>query len=233
VATVCFDIETVGLDWDSLDDARKTYLLKNCKTDEERQNVRNWLSLWPLSGHIVVLAMANPDTDHGRVWYEKADGRLEEMSDDGRFEFIGDTEQAMLREFWEHVAKFDRFVTFNGRGFDVPWVMLRSAIHGIRPSKNLMGYRYSLRPHTDLLEVLTFFGSGGSAARKWNLDFACKAFGIESPKEQGIDGYAVGPYYRQGRLREIIDYCRRDVEATIALFRKLEATLHPVLDSGR
>ena len=31
-----------------------------------------------------------------------------------------------------------------------------------------------------------------------------------------MDGYAVGPYYRAGRLREIALYCRRDVEATAA-----------------
>ena len=107
--------------------------------------------------------------------------------------------------------------------------MLRSAALGIPATKNLVGYRYSVRPHTDLLDVLSFFG----AARKWNLDFACKAFGIESPKEHGMDGYSVGPYYRAGRLREIALYGRRDVEATARLFRKLEKTLLPVFRDGR
>jgi predicted PolB exonuclease-like 3'-5' exonuclease len=120
-------------------------------------------------------------------------------------------------------------VTFNGRGFDGPFLMLRSAALGIPATKNLVGYRYSLRPHTDLLDVLSFFG----ASRKWTLDFACKALGIESPKEQGIDGYSVGPYYRSGRLREIALYCRRDVEATARLYQKLEKTLLPALEDRR
>jgi hypothetical protein len=227
--SVVFDIETVGLSWEELDDGQRTYLLKNARTDEERQRMPELLSLWPFTGRVVVLAMVNPDSGKGRVWYEKADGRLEEESEDGRFQFIGDTERTFLQEFWKAMTRFDHFVTFNGRGFDGPFLMLRSATLGIKVTRNLVGYRYALRPHTDLLEAITFFG----ASRKWNLDYACKAFGVESPKEHGIDGYSVGPFYRAGRLREIALYCRRDVEATSALYRKLKETLLPALEDGR
>ena len=229
VASVVFDIETVGIEWETLDDAQRTYLAKNARTDEERQKLPELLSLWPLTGRVVVLAMVNPDTGRGRVWYEKTDGRAEEKSSDGLFTFIGDIEPIFLGEFWKAIARYNRFVTFNGRSFDGPFLMLRSAMLGVPVSKNLAGYRYAVRPHTDLLDVISFFG----ASRKWNLDFACKAFGIESPKEHGMDGYSVGPYYRAGRLREIALYCRRDVEATARLFQKLEQTLLPVFKEGR
>jgi hypothetical protein len=229
VASVVFDIETVGVDWHSLDDAQRTYLEKNAKTDEERRKMPELLSLWPFTGRIVVLAMVNPESGRGRLWYEKTDGRAEEVTDDGLFQLIGDTEPVFLAEFWKAIARFDRFVTFNGRTFDGPFLMLRSAALGIAPTKNLVGYRYAIKPHVDLLDVITFFG----ASRKWNLDFACKAFGVESPKEHGIDGYSVGPYYRSGRLREIALYCRRDVEATARLFRKVEKTLLPVMKDVR
>ncbi len=229
MASVVFDIETVGFEWESLDDAQRTYLQKNARSDEELQKLPEMLSLWAFTGRIVVLAMVNPDSGRGRVWYEKTDGRVEETSSDGLFTFIGDTEPVFLAEFWKAVARFHRFVTFNGRRFDGPFLMLRSAMHGIPVSKNLTGYRYALRPHTDLLDVISFFG----ASRKWNLDFACKAFGVESPKEHGMDGYSVGPYYRAGRLQEIALYCRRDVEATARLFQKLENTLLPALKDAR
>lgn len=229
MATVVFDIETVGCDWDSLDDSQKTYLMKNARGDEERQRLPDNLSLWAFTGRIVVLAMLNPDSGRGRVWYEKTDGRREETSSDGLFTFVGDAEPTFLAEFWSAIARFHRFVTFNGRGFDGPFLMLRSAALDIPVTKNLAGYRYALRPHTDLLDVLSFFG----ASRKWNLDFACKALGIESPKDHGMDGYSVGPYYRTGRLREIALYCRRDVEATARLYRKLEKTLLPVMEDTR
>jgi len=229
MASVVFDIETVGVDWESLDDAQRTYLQKNCRTEEERAKLPELLSLWPFTGRIVVLAMVNPESGRGRVWYEKTDGRLEETSSDGLFTFIGDLEPALLSEFWKAIARFHRFVTFNGRCFDGPFLMLRSAILGIPAVKNLVGYRYAIRPHLDLLDVVSFFG----ASRKWNLDFTCKAFGVDSPKEHGMDGFSVGPYYRAGRLREIAQYCRRDVEATARLYLKIEKTLLPVMKDQR
>ncbi len=227
MATVVLDIETAGHSWDALDDAQRTYLRKNARTDEERERLPETLSLWPLTGKIIVVAMLNPDTGRGRIWYEKEGERVEEASSDGRFKFVGAPEAEFLAEFWKAMRRFQRFVTFNGRGFDGPYLMLRSAVLGIPATRNLVGYRYALKPHTDLLEAITFFG----ASRKWNLDFACKAFGVESPKEQGMDGFSVGPYYRSGRIREIAAYCRRDVEATAGLYRKLEKTLLPALEN--
>ncbi|HEX9303468.1 MAG TPA: ribonuclease H-like domain-containing protein [Thermoanaerobaculia bacterium] len=229
MASVVFDIETVGVSWESLDDGQRTYLTKYVRNEDERDKVPDLLSLWPLTGRIVVLGMVNPDSGRGRVWYEKDDGRLEETSADGLFTFVGDSEPAFLEEFWSAIVRFDRFVSFNGRCFDGPFLMLRSAALGIRVTKNLCGYRYAIKPHTDLLDVLSLFG----ASRKWNLDFACKVFGVESPKEHGLDGYAVGHYYREKRLREIALYCRRDVEATAQLFQKLEKTLLPALEDTR
>ncbi len=189
VATVVLDIETAGQSWDSLDDAQRTYLAKNARSDEEREKLPDMLSLWPLTGKIIVVAMLNPESGRGRIWYEKTDGRSEETSADRLFTFVGDEERVFLGEFWKAMRRFQRFVTFNGRGFDGPFLMLRSAALGIPVTRNLVGYRYALKPHTDLLEAISFFG----ASRKWNLDFACKAFGVESPKEQGMDGFSVGP----------------------------------------
>ena len=159
----------------------------NARTDEERQKLPENLSLWPFTGRVVVLSMLNPKSGRGRVWYEKNDGRHEEKSSDGLFTFVGDTEPAFLAEFWTAITRFHRFVTFNGRGFDGPFLMLRSAALGIPVKKNLLGRRYALKPHTDLLEVLSFFG----ASRKWNLDFACKAFGDREPEGAG-DGRLFG-----------------------------------------
>jgi hypothetical protein len=56
------------------------------------------------------------------------------------------------------------------------------------------------------------------AARRFNLDFYCKAFGIESPKSEGVSGMDVPDLLREGRHREIADYCLRDVEATVRLY---------------
>ena len=57
------------------------------------------------------------------------------------------------------------------------------------------------------------------AARRFNLDFYCKAFGIESPKSQGVTGMDIGSLLAEGRFREIAEYCLRDVKATVLLYQ--------------
>ena len=59
--------------------------------------------------------------------------------------------------------------------------------------KNWLGYRYQTDPHCDLAEQFTFYSVSGrdGAARRFNLDFYCKAFGIDSPKAHGVTGLDV------------------------------------------
>ena len=136
-------------------------------------------------------------------------------------------------------GKYQAVVTFNGRNFDCPFLMLRSAVLGIRPSINMMagtrwefkvggstGDRYSGAEHIDLLDKLTFnagFDKVG-ATRKFNLNFYTKSFGIASPKSQTIAGDKVPIFYAEGRTREIAEYCMRDVRATSELYRKMART---------
>ncbi len=87
--------------------------------------------------------------------------------------------------------------------------------------KDWLGYRYTCEPHCDLAEQFTFYGVSGrdGAARRFNLDFYCKAFGIESPKSHGVSGLDVNRLIEEGRYREIAEYCLRDVQATMELYR--------------
>ncbi|MGH9422105.1 MAG: hypothetical protein ACRD3J_19160, partial [Thermoanaerobaculia bacterium] len=56
-------------------------------------------------------------------------------------------------------------------------------------------------------------------------DLACKVFGVETSKGEGIDGRSVETWYRAGRHREIADYCLDDVRATSELYEKLAPSL--------
>jgi predicted PolB exonuclease-like 3'-5' exonuclease len=130
-------------------------------------------------------------------------------------------ETELLTEFWNVARHYDGIITFNGRGFDVPFIYLRSALLNVPISrKDWLGYRYSTEPHCDLAEQLTFYGVSGrdGAGRRFNLDFYCRAFGIESPKRQGVTGMEVGRLFEERRYREIADYCLRDVRATVELY---------------
>ncbi|NIO19529.1 MAG: 3'-5' exonuclease, partial [Candidatus Aenigmarchaeota archaeon] len=107
-------------------------------------------------------------------------------------EYIADTEAGILRMFWEAVRHYDQIITFNGRGFDAPFLIIRSSIHKIQPTKELMPNRYNLA-HVDLLDLLTFYGA---VRRKFSLHMWCKAFGIKSPKEEGVTGYEVSDLFK-------------------------------------
>lgn len=227
---VVFDIETAGVPWLEVDPMLREWLTRGALDGDAYREKREWRSLTPYAAKAIVIAMLNPESGRGRIWYEKEDGRADSVSEDGRFDRTGTTEKEMLAEFWDALSRFGQVVSFNGRAFDGPFLSVRSAIHGIAPSRNLAGYRYSVAENVDLMEVLTFFGAPGRSMTP-SLHAACTAFGIPSPKSEEMHGHAVGEAYRQGRLGEILDYCRRDVEATAALWRKLEGTLIPLLSA--
>ena len=121
----------------------------------------------------------------------------------------------MLESFWRIVEAADQVITFNGRSFDVPFMMIRSALNKIRPSQNLLAGRYDTSAHIDLLEQLTFYG----LTKKFNLDFYCQAFGVESPKSKGISGMDVKNLYEAGRIKDIAVYCGEDILATYRLYK--------------
>lgn len=215
MASLVFDIETIGLPREALDDAQRDYLTRGAETEEEREAELSKLALSPLTGKVLAIGMLNPETRSGKVLYQAPDGTAS-TSDDGKIEFLPGDEAFLLRTFWEDVKRFDRIVTFNGRGFDCPFLMLRSAILGITPTRNLVPYRYDATKHCDLLDQMTFYG----ATRRYNLDFYCRSFGIRSPKSDGITGADLGPLVERGEFRRIAEYCIGDVIATAELYRR-------------
>lgn len=217
---VVFDIETLGFPLESFDEKQQEYLMKFAETDEEKIEVIQKLNLSPLTAKIIAIGMLNPDSNQGKVFY---DAPAEEpwSSEDGMIEFVASDERSMLEDFWKTITHYAQFITFNGRSFDCPFIMLRSALLGVKATKNLMPYRYASNEHCDLMEQFTFYG----AVRKFNLDFYCKAFNIKSPKSSGITGLDLAPLYNEHRYHEIAEYCIGDVKATSELYHRWLANL--------
>ncbi|MCC6782437.1 MAG: ribonuclease H-like domain-containing protein [Planctomycetes bacterium] len=128
-------------------------------------------------------------------------------------------EATLLESFWSLAAAAETVVTYNGFGFDVPFLVGRSLVHGIPARVDLLSQRFKLRPHLDLLEILGQRGRGPS-----NLDVVCWALGIASPKGE-MDGSMVAPAYESGRIAEIAVYNREDVRATRAVYRRVQELL--------
>ncbi|HAT03539.1 MAG TPA: 3'-5' exonuclease [Candidatus Magasanikbacteria bacterium] len=219
--TVIFDIETVGMDFSSLDDAQKFYLFKGAENDEDKEKAIDQMALWAPTNQIVAIGMLSVESEKGAMYFsasaealaDKQSYKIEDWEDNGIKYWAGD-EKEILEKFWKAISHANKFVTFNGRGFDCPVLMLRSAMLQVKPSRNLMTYRYSTETHVDLLEQLTFY----NATRKFNLDFYCKAFGIESPKSHGVTGHDVGPMFKNGEYEKIARYCAGDLHATRELY---------------
>jgi len=229
MATLVFDIETTALPLENFDEAQQEYLFREADKladatakDAKREEIAKFMSLWPFTSQVVCIAMLNAETQRGQTLFVAEDfEKVEEADAPVKFIPCAD-ETELLAQFWDVAKKYDSVVTFNGRGFDVPFIYLRSALLNVPISKkNWLGYRYATDPHCDLAEQFTFYSVSGrdGAARRFNLDFYCKAFGIESPKSHGVTGMDVGALLAAGKFRDIAEYCLRDVRATVELYK--------------
>ena len=214
---IVFDIETIGVDFDTLDAQSQEHLLNFAETDADKQAVRDGLGFSPLTGEIVAIGIYNPDTEKGAVYYRTDE---KEKSENGLMQYIPcKTEKEILAEFWGTAQFYDQFITFCGHTFDCPYLMIRSAINKIKPSKNLMHNRYAMGPHLDILDRLTNFGA---VRGKRNLHMWCRAFNVESPKDKGVTGDDVMRLYKEKKFLEIAQYCGDDLKATAELFKYWE-----------
>lgn len=230
--TLAFDIEVAGLEWDQVDKETRGYLqLKQAESEKRGHPWHPGAELKDVTGlilglgKIIAIGLWKIPEDTGAVLIEGSGGW-------GQFERLPDskvfrgTEEDILREFWKVASrnKTTQLVSYNGRGYDAPWLSMRSAILGITPSRMLMGYRYSINEHCDLQEVFNFFGS---YRESYSLSYWCRRFGIESPKSK-MDGSQVAGAYRKGMIEDIGEYCLRDTRATAELYKKVELTLLPL-----
>ena len=225
MAKLVFDIETIGGDYDSLDEKTIHSLSawasvgEETEGEENRSAIEGIMGLSPLVGEIVAIGVLDADSNKGAVYYQAPGSDDKEIEENG-IKYKPMTEKEMLEQFWELADECDDFIGFNSRMFDVPFLMIRSAVHGIHPSRDLMSNRYlSLQrdgKHIDLIDQLTFYGA--VSRNKGSLHMWCRAFGIESPKAEGISGDDVGALFKEKRFLDIAKYNARDIVATKELY---------------
>jgi len=226
VPRLIFDIETIGVDFEKLDKKSKEFLLEYAESPEEEQLVKEGLGFSPLTGEVVAIGILNPDTDKGAIYFTDLSNTLEKYSDKDIQYTPCASEKEVLKEFWDTAQLYEQFITFNGRSFDGPYMMIRSAINKIKSSKNLVPYRYETEgygkiiTHLDLLDRLTFFGALHHGRR--GLHMWCQAFGIKSPKDNGITGNDVAQLFKEKKYLDIAQYCAGDLWATKELLNYWE-----------
>jgi 3'-5' exonuclease len=218
---IVFDIETCCFPFENLTESQQEYILRYAEKErdielrtQKKDDAVRYLNLYPFTAKVIAIGILDVLKEKRFVYYENEE-EVEFQSEDGSIHYKGLTESAMLQSFWRIIDVADQIISFNGRGFDAPFVTIRSAMNKVKPTKNLIGKKFDTSFHIDLLEQFTYFG----LIRKFNLDFYCRAFGITSPKSGEINGMEVQRFYQEGRIKEIAAYCAEDISATYELYK--------------
>ena len=218
---IVFDIETSAFDFDTFSESQQEFILRYAEKEPD-ENVRElkreeairFLSLYPFTAKVIAIGMLDTESGKEFVLFDGGD-EMDWNAEESGLKYKSLSEYEMLRLFWDYAKRSNRMISFNGRQFDIPFLMIRSAIHRIKPTRNLLRSRFNNSAHIDLLEEFTFHG----LIKKFNLDFYCKSFGIESPKSHGVSGMDVKQLYDAGRFKEIAIYCGDDVKAQFELYK--------------
>ncbi len=225
MATLIIDIETVGYDWESISLSSQLSLTKWIGKNDDSlesneiclQKVKNRLNLSPFTARIVSLALYDVERDIGSVYFtsDNPDNSFQTDSFTGKVR----CEKEMLEDFWDGARNYDKFVTFNGRAFTIPFLYHRSAINNIRPSIDISKIRYLDRQpfphHVDLLDEFTFYGM---MQKRPSLQILADAYGIEA--EVLVNGDKISEMFRQKKFRDVALSSTNDVLVIKELYEK-------------
>src|SRR5215510_803776 len=140
---------------------------------------------------------------------------------DSAVQVLQGEETDIIRNFWKLALDCNLFVGHNILDFDLRFIYQRSVIHQIKPSRDIPFTRFRNVPIYDTMQEWSKWGREHAS-----LDLLAKALNIPSPKET-LDGSKVYPYYRAGKISEIIEYCKRDVDSMRQVYRRLTFTKGP------
>lgn len=133
-------------------------------------------------------------------------------------------ERMILSEFWQYLRGFDTkqdlIIGHKIMDFDLPFIIQRSVINGVRPTVEFYFGKYRNAPIYDTMRVWDCWKWGGATSLK-KLAFA---LGLENPKAGGIDGANLYEHFLNGNFEEIYKYCMRDVKTTRNIWRKMNFT---------
>lgn len=130
MSKLVFDLETIGENYDELDEKTQEVLTRWIKKESESEQeyqiqleeLKDGLGFSPLTGQICAIGVLDIDKNKGVVYYQHPGDAPKDFEENG-VTFRAMSEKEMLEKFWEGARSYDEFVTFNGRAFDVPFLM--------------------------------------------------------------------------------------------------------------
>ena len=139
------------------------------------------------------------------------------------------TEADLIKRFFDGIDQYTpELVSWNGGGFDLPVLHYRALLHKIQAARywelgdedrefryNNYLSRFHWR-HVDVMDVLAGFQPRARAG----LDAIAVMLGF--PGNMGLKGDQVWPYYIDGKIGEIRNYCETDVLNTYLVFLRFQ-----------
>lgn len=218
------DIETVGIekDYDTCKE-KKPQIAEQFSNyfdwfekrfpEDKGKNLNDMFSrraaLVPEFAKIVTISVAFV-TDSGEI-------KTQTFSDHDEFKLLKDSQKLLDR-----VGKLDFWLCgHNLKNFDIPMLSKRMVINGLLPPSILPSY--DTKPWEikaiDTKEIWQF----GSYTSIGSLDLVCSTMDIPTPKNGEVTGDKVhDSYWNKDMLKEISEYCERDVVVLIDFIKKLK-----------
>lgn len=163
-------------------------------------------------GHIICIGLA---TDNGEptALFQGTEAKI--MTD--AYAFIQEA-ATMATKSGSQVEREITFVGHNLSGFDLRFLFHRSVVLGFKPPACLMKAMRAKPWDSCIADTMLMWSPDRD--KRISLDKLCKALGIQTPKGD-LDGSKVWDYYRDGRIQEIADYCKKDIVATREVYKRL------------
>jgi len=131
--------------------------------------------------------------------------------DENIFSYAGIDERRILEDFWDG---FDgsELISFNGDGFDIPFIIKRSLINDVKIKK--------IEKTIDLRKIVNGFFYSYNKYEKGTLDEWAQ---ILLGKTKETNGLEVIEAFNNGDFDTIKRHCEEDVEITKALYERCKS----------
>lgn len=134
-----------------------------------------------------------------------------------------DNERTILEKFWGFIGELkpDTIVTFNGYGFDIPFIYARSFINKTKPTIKIATNKWHMETsnHFDCMIAFSQYGAFINVAQA----IICKMLGIDVPSDI-ISGSQIEDCYKRRDWKPIIYRCEQDLIMTEKLYKKIVRT---------
>lgn len=134
-------------------------------------------------------------------------------------EILHGPEREMIEEFWRLVKSDTLFIGHAIFDFDLPFLLKRSVIHRVKPSRHISFVRYRSDPIFDVM----YEWNRWNPQQKTSLDTLATALTIPSSKTD-VHGSEVSRLFGENQFERIYDYCKKDVEVVRRIYRRLTFT---------